>query len=526
VSVNTTYPGVYVIELPSSVRTIIGVATSITAFIGRAARGPTDSDAASPVMVSSFADYERTFGGLWKKSEMSYAVYHYFLNGGKTALIIRVHNGANTATFSSGGNKLFDAANPGTWAENLEVVVDTNTDPTNTDPKIFNLTVTDQTTGAMEKFNNISADPAMPRYVAKVLQSESQLVRAHAGFPNSQPTAGAYTCDQAGTDIDGSAITDTEVQGVQASKTGYWALEKADIFNLICVPPFDYEAGTVPSPATLNDIEQYCEQRYAVLLVDPPGVQGGPAAPSGWSSVADVTGSTMGVDSNNFGGTGARLTRKDHAAIFFPRLLIPDPLDENRNRDFAPCGVVAGIIARTDATRGVWKSPAGIDAVLTGVTDLTTSLSDSDSGTLNPLGVNCFRVFPVIGPVVWGSRTLRGADNFSDQWKYLAVRRTALYIEQSLYRGTQWVVFEPNDEPLWSQIRLNVGAFMQSLFLQGAFQGSTPKEAYFVKCDSETTTHDDQNSGRVNILVGFAPLKPAEFVVLKIQQIAQTAGGT
>jgi phage tail sheath protein FI len=149
------------------------------------------------------------------------------------------------------------------------------------------------------------------------------------------------------------------------------------------------------------------------------------------------------------------------------------------------------------------------------------NLTDDEHGTLNPLGVNCLRTFPVTGRVVWGARTLRGADILADDYKYVPVRRLALFLEETLYRGTQWVVFEPNDEPLWAQIRLNVGAFMQNLFRQGAFAGTTPREAYFVKCDSETTTQADVDLGRVNILVGFAPLKPAEFVIIQIQQIAR-----
>ena len=178
------------------------------------------------------------------------------------------------------------------------------------------------------------------------------------------------------------------------------------------------------------------------------------------------------------------------------------------------------MIARTDASRGVWKSAAGIDATLNGALGLSVNLTDPENGTINPQGVNCLRNFPNTGPVVWGSRTLKGADSLADEWKYLAVRRMALFLEESLYRGTQWVVFEPNDEPLWAQIRLNIGAFMQNLFRQGAFQGKSPREAYFVKCDRETTTQTDINLGIVNIIVGFAPLKPAEFVVIKLQQIA------
>jgi phage tail sheath protein FI len=183
-------------------------------------------------------------------------------------------------------------------------------------------------------------------------------------------------------------------------------------------------------------------------------------------------------------------------------------------------GAVAGTWARTDTQRGVWKAPAGLEASLVGVPSFSVPLTDDENGELNPLGINCLRSFPVYGRVVWGARTLRGADQLADEYKYVPVRRTALFIEESLYRGLKWVVFEPNDEPLWSLIRQNVTAFMQDLFRQGAFQGSTPQQAYLVKCDSETTTSLDQQRGVVNIVVGFAPLKPAEFVIIRIQQLA------
>jgi hypothetical protein len=188
---------------------------------------------------------------------------------------------------------------------------------------------------------------------------------------------------------------------------------------------------------------------------------------------------------------------------------------------FVPCGIMAGVWARTDSRRGVWKAPAGIDdGALNGTQALQTNLTDDQNGALNPLGINCLRSFPVVGRVAWGARTLRGADQLADEYKYVPIRRLALFIEESLFRGTQWVVFEPNDEPLWAQIRLNVGAFMHGLFRQGAFQGSSPKDAYFVKCDAETNPQSDIDKGIVNIHVGFAPLKPAEFVIIKIQQIA------
>jgi phage tail sheath protein FI len=253
---------------------------------------------------------------------------------------------------------------------------------------------------------------------------------------------------------------------------------------------------------------EYCRQHRAMLLVD---------SPFEWSAnpVTAASKAVAGLPALGLAGEAAR-----NAALYFPPLLEADPLRDGQTDQFVPCGAVAGIMARTDASRGVWKAPAGLDAAINGIQGLAVKLNDLENGMLNPLGINCLRAFPANGRVVWGARTLRGADQLGDEYKYVSVRRTALFIEESLYRGTQWVVFEPNDEPLWAQIRLNLGAFMNGLFRQGAFQGKTPAEAYFVKCDKETTPQNDINLGIVNIVVGFAPLKPAEFVIVRLQQIA------
>jgi hypothetical protein len=244
------------------------------------------------------------------------------------------------------------------------------------------------------------------------------------------------------------------------------------------------------------------------LLVDPKAA---------WSANKETAAANArdGLTSLGLFGVDAR-----NAALYFPRILKADLMRDGQIEAFVPCGIVAGVMARTDVQRGVWKAPAGLDAALNGIQGLEVNLNDQENGLLNPLGINCLRSFPVNGRVVWGARTLRGADQLADEYKYIPVRRLALFIEESLYRGTQWVVFEPNDEPLWAQIRLNIGAFMQNLFRQGAFQGKSPRDAYFVKCDKETTTQNDINLGIVNIIVGFAPLKPAEFVVIKLQQMA------
>jgi uncharacterized protein len=303
-----------------------------------------------------------------------------------------------------------------------------------------------------------------------------------------------------------------ELIGDPLAFTGIYALTKVDLFNLLSIPEAARSLPGNPNSAdpNINAVEIYtaaialCDLRRAMLLIDPPPNVTTVAGAVDWKS------SGIGVVDAN-------------GAAFWPRLRLADALNNGQLRTFAPSGVVAGVYARTDAARGVWKAPAGIEATLNGVQNMTYNLSDQENGSLNPLGLNCFRTFPLYGPLLWGARTLRGADALTDQWKYVPVRRTALFLEESLYRGTKWVVFEPNDEPLWAAIRLNVGSFMDSLFKKGAFQGVTATQAYFVKCDSETTTQQDIDSGIVNILVGFAPLKPAEFVVIQIEQLTGQA---
>jgi phage tail sheath protein FI len=511
--VTPTYPGVYIEEIPSGVRTITGVATSITAFIGRASRGP-DNQA---ITINSYADFERIFGGLSLDSSLGYAVRDFYQNGGSQAIIVRLHNGAKAATLSlpTGGAAPNDAlhlvaASVGAWGNNLSASVDHNTkDPSNAN--LFNLIVS-ESGGATERFLNVSVDPADPRYLPGVLQQGSQLVQVTKDnngqwvMPNVAPSVTAQPVNaDSGSGDDGKALKQAQFTGpgTDTSKTGLYALEQADLFNVLCIPPYldsgDVDADLIAKAAT------YCENRRAMLLVDPP---------SSWTTkdAAKGNGSTTGV--------AAVGTNSKNAALFFPRLIEADPLRNNQLNTFVPCGAVAGIFARTDTQRGVWKAPAGLDATLSGVPQLSVPLTDAENGELNPLGINCLRSFPAVGRVVWGSRTLQGNDRLASEWKYIPVRRLALFIEESLYRGTQWVVFEPNDEPLWAQIRLNVGAFMQNLFRQGAFQGQSPRDAYFVKCDKETTTQNDINLGIVNIVVGFAPLKPAEFVIIKLQQIA------
>lgn len=525
--VTPTYPGVYVEEIPSGVRTIVGVATSITAFIGRAVRGSTDD----PVTINSFSDFERMFGGLHVDYPMSYAVRDFYLNGGSQAIIVRIYKATNgkpaKAKLDAKGLRL-EAANSGAWGNKLRARVDnkaaaevaTRYGLTATD--LFNLTVRDTVTGVTETFLNVTVKDS-PRRIDRVLKNESSLVR----FPDSEtlpnavpvphaaPAAGKtiWDDDDASTPVtnadkavDSAPLAAADFKGSQDSKTGLYMLDKVDLFNLLSVPP-DTRGGNTDN-TFYQTAMAYCASRRAMLIVD---------SPAEWSRNKDVAAATArdGLSTLGLSGEAAR-----NAALYFPRVTEADPLLDGQLDTFVPCGIVAGVMARTDVNRGVWKAPAGLDAAINGIQALQVNLNDNENGMLNPLGINCLRAFPISGRVVWGARTLRGADQLADEYKYVPVRRLALYIEESLYRGLKWVVFEPNDEPLWAQIRLNVGAFMHNLFRQGAFQGSTPRDAYFVKCDKETTTQNDINLGIVNIVVGFAPLKPAEFVIIKLQQMA------
>lgn len=287
----------------------------------------------------------------------------------------------------------------------------------------------------------------------------------------------------------------TELRGSQVDKTGLYALENVDIFNILCLPD-------VTDASLLAEAIAYCERRRAFMIIDLPATTTSLAKAQTWLA-----------------GDGASL-RSRNAASYFPRIRESDPLKDGAIGVFPSCGAMAGIYARTDAERGVWKAPAGTMATVSGVAGVAVPLTDMENGVLNQLGLNVIRNFPVYGTVSWGARTMRGADQLADEYKYIPVRRLALFLEESLYRGSKWAVFEPNDEPLWAQLRLNIGAFMHRLFSQGAFQGSSPRDAYLVKCDKETTTQADIDLGRVNILVAFAPLKPAEFVIIRIQQLA------
>ncbi|BBA36192.1 uncharacterized protein sS8_4262 [Methylocaldum marinum] len=276
--------------------------------------------------------------------------------------------------------------------------------------------------------------------------------------------------------------------------------EKVDLFNLLVLPKSTDDTGDPSIRSTLwGAASAFCQKKRAFLIADLEPAQ---QTPDGvLQSLQDLR-------------TGVV---KDHMAVWWPQVTVSS---NGTRKNIDPSGSIAGLMSRIDGSRGVWKAPAGLEADIRGVLGARVPMSDEQNGLINPEAINAVRAFPA-GVVSWGARTLDGFDNSGNtDYRYVPVRRFALFIEESLVRGLRFAIFEPNDEPLWAQIRLAGGAFMNGLFRKGAFAGRTSREAYFVKADAETTTPQDQALGVVNVLVGFAPLRPAEFIVITLQQLA------
>jgi phage tail sheath protein FI len=637
-----TYPGVYVEELPGGARPIAGVATSDAAFVDWFPRGRMNV----ATRVTSWPDFERTFGGLDVSSTASWHIRQFFLNGGGRAWIVRIgfgnltaaaiqttapaqqtlavsainpgaqgneirfavlHDNANNGTtfellvrryaagvialeerhsnlsissadanfadtvVNTGGTAsalvrvqatngvrparigapgdnpaeadmtpltggadpagtasvnlqnagqpalALTAASPGSWGRRLYAAVAHDAALNGTTYDLILREYDGSRLVAGEAYSGLSIVQGNPRFAATIINRDSQFVtatQANGVRPEAQiAPAGVGTLAQAdmtqftgGGDgaLPGTAAWDAGAQAaftdVNDATLGLEALNRIEpeVFNILCLPA----AAELPQPAAAAvyaDAYRLCRDRRAVLLADIAEAGNRRDLVIGWLAARG-------------------LSNLENAAVFFPRVEVANPLTGDTLR-ISSSGTVAGIMARIDGSRGVWKASAGVEAGLRGATP-TRSLTDLQNGELNVQGINAIRSLPVYGSVVWGARTLAGADAAASEWKYFPVRRLALFLEESLRQGLAWVVFEPNDEPLWGQIRLNVESFMQGLFLRGAFQGTSPRQAYYVLCDRSNNPQSDVNLGIVNIEIGFAPLRPAEFVVLKFRQIA------
>jgi phage tail sheath protein FI len=535
--VSPTYPGLYIEELPNLSHTITAAPTSVTVFIGYTDPFQTQ---ASPSLwgqateIFSFTEYEKLYGGLYNNSlvpsDVAYAVQQFFLNGGGVAYIVALQpqlwtQGAS-GPVSAGGftNPVATVAPSGATTgivfTGLEVVDAShaltvtvlNVDPTGlTADFVFAFGSHVETYRQVSLTATITSSSGSsspnPKFIETVLNGNSRLVTV------APATAGGYgtlTGLAAKTQVTFAYATPPPTGAFVFNSADFMAvlqentsLDKVPIFNLMVLP-------AVTDPGIWAQAVAFCERKRAFLIMDPlPGYAADP---------------TYGLPLIQDAFNANDITESINAAVYFPYLASIDSLS-GLPKNLPPSGYVAGMFATIDNNRGVWKAPAGLETVLNNTTGVVPYgvLTDPTAGVLNQTGINAIRVFPGIGTVIFGARTTATQNTALQQWKYVPVRRLALFIEQSLYGSLGWAVFEPNATPLWVALRTTVEAFMLTLFNQGAFPGATPSTSFQVVCDSTTTTPTDVENGIVNILVAFAPLIPAEFVVIQIAQLAGQA---
>lgn len=565
-TVTPSYPGIYIEELPNLNHSVTAAPTSVTVFVGYSHPFKTPSgNYGKPVEIFSFSDYIANFGGFfdlypWLPDYLGNAVFQFFSNGGSNAWVVGlkatefldasgkpVAAGPGNATLSPAAIT-FDmspAAAPGTVSVTL-----TAQQPGGIDPGSSN--AASGTPARVQFVNRKKSDPAVDDYdLADIIITQGTSAETYRGAAARDIAATLAQSALVTATVTPAAAGDTpasypaslpdngDLAYPAAPPANATLLNTADyasvfqagapldvdvkVFNLMVLPGISPVSDQ--QAAVLSDALAFCEKKRAFFIMDAPpnatvsGVGAGPAGmPLG--TPARVT---MDDFWNGRTGTMPAPPVSQNGAIYFPYLQTVDPVTQQPAMS-PPSGYVAGIFAREDAAVSVGKAPAGLETTLQGATGLVPwgRMTDMQQGVLNLDGVNCLREFPGLGPpVVFGARTLVSSNPAFQQWKYVPVRRTALFIEQSLYGSLGWAVFQPNDTPLWNALTQEVEAFMLTLFRQGSyFQGTTPSEAFLVRCDATTTTPTDQQNGVVNILVGFAPLKPAEFVVIQIAQLA------
>ncbi len=536
-SVTVSYPGVYIEELPSASHSVTPAPTSVTVFAGFTNPFWKLPDGSDPPFgrayeLFSFADYESAFGGFFSSPYLpdyvGQAVFQFFENGGSHAYVVSLKAadyfaGDPPASTGTGVDAPTAALSDGTNGFELTAlqpvgVASQTPAGLKMTATVSNLTTTQGTThdtadititygSTVETYRRVVITDVVARMTGSRLVSVADLTSTALTTYDSLAATSVplgYTTDPAQGDL---AIDLTKFGDAFAANA---PLDKVTIFNLMLLPG-------ITDPAVLAEALAYCEEKRAFFIMDPPAIAVADeaakhitGAPTGAAAIADVL---SGSDPPPLSQNGA---------LYFPYLRTTDPVTLAPSTS-PPSGFVAGIFAREDVNRGVWKSPAGLETTILGTTGVVPwgVTTDGQNGVLYnaPNFVNVVRSFPGMGTVVFGARTLVSANPAFEQWRYVAVRRMALFIEQSLYSSLKWAIFEPNDTPLWNALSAEVTAFMLGLYRQGAFQGSADK-AFKVQCDSTTTSQDDIDRGVVNIVVSFAPLKPAEFVVVKIAQLA------
>jgi len=472
--------------------------TGITAFVGRTLKGPVNR----AVQVASFADFQRVFGGLWQPSPLAYAVDHFFENGGRQALIVRVANGARppTITLPAGLASLrLLGLNPGS-REYLRASVDYDGIGPG-QPDQFNLVVQRVRSAGSELiedqeiFRRVSVAPQSSRFVTDALL-ESKLARVTGPVPAQRPdrsgmsggraTIGYSVCNPDGDD--GAPLTDYDIIGSAMDSTGLFALQEAPAFNLLCIPPLarDHDVGL----STLLVAAKFCRERNAILLVDPPAAWVSPRA------------ALEALRNWPF--------RSPSAVMYFPRVQSFDRL-RGRAETFASCGAAAGMLARSDQTAPVWSVAEVEESFLRPGLRPAAVVSDEERIRLAQAGVNTLASTRASTRQPLIARTLAAGGSGASDWKYLPARRLALFIAASIERGTRWVLLEPNIPSTWERARAAIDEFLASLAAEGAFAGTSPDESHFAIADDRVNREDTVAEGKVNLLYGFATSRPGEF---------------
>jgi uncharacterized protein len=512
-------PGVYIEERDGGTRPIEAVGTAVAAFVGFTERaeetqdGETTSLLSRPVAITNWTQYTDKFGGFVEGAYLPYAVYGYFLNGGSRAYVVSVKTlgasaepGAATAAVATlparseaGPDTLQISAKSGGPAGNtIKVTVREQEEEAET----FTLVI--EAPEGTETFPDLTLGRG-EQNVETVVNTRSRFVtlrvlRAQGTIAERRPRPGTY--ELAGGEIETTALTVADYRGEVAERTGIGGLTPIDDVTMVAVP--DLMQSYQSDEMSLQDVQavqqalyEHCEQaKYCFAILDsPPDL--GPQEALAWRMSANYD--------------------TKYAALYYPWIETADMVKGRGTVRIPPSGHVAGVYARSDAERGVHKAPA--NEVLRGATGLPIQLTRGEQDSLNPVGVNCIRSFPGRGIRIWGARTLSS----DPAWRYINVRRLFNMVEESIERGTQWVVFEPNDPDLWARVRRDVSAFLRTVWTSGALFGATPNEAFYVKCDEELNPPEVRDLGQLIIEIGIAPVKPAEFVIFRISQWAGPA---
>jgi len=499
-------PGVYVEEVEAGSRPIEGVGTAVAAFVGVAAQGPFHT----PTLVTNWSQFTGTFGEFVEGSYLAHAVYGYFMNGGGNCYIVRIgedppSSNGKRAELTSGAQaslsgydiKAIDGSTAGNGIT-VEVAPATGDSPP---PDAFTLLVKTPDGQTAETYENVTTKKGRQNVVTAV-KAQSKLIKIEeTGVTVDRPPDGAVTLSGA-TDPLPSTLGADDYVGDAADRTGFSGLEAVDEVTMVCVPDLlaAYQRGLLDLDAVQAvqlGMIAHCEMMgdRMAILDPPPGLNA--------QQIKEWRVDKAGYDSK-------------YAALYWPWVKVFDP-STGRPITVPPSGHVAGIWGRNDDSRGVHKAPA--NEVIRGALAPELQLTKPEHDLLNPVGINCIRSFPGRGVRVWGARTLSS----DPAWRYVNIRRLFIYLEESIMNGTQWVVFEPNDDTLWAKIRRTISAFLVNEWRKGALFGLTPDEAFYVKCDRETNPAEGIDAGQVVCQIGVAPVKPAEFVVFRLSQYS---GGT